>query len=85
MRGVDGTADEGALSVYADIDDDLRTACLQCLELDRANVRTYAEKFSWRASAEQFVENLQPYPEPERGRFWRRLRRIARVRKRAAA
>ena len=48
-------------------------------------VRAYAEKFSWRASAEQFVENLQPYPEPERGRFWRRLRRIARIRKRAAA
>ena len=48
-------------------------------------MRAYAEKFSWRASAEQFVENLQPYPEPERGRFWRRLRRLARLRKRAAA
>ena len=67
------------------IDDDLKTACLKCLDLDRGTVRAYAEKFSWRASAEQFVENLQPYPEPERGRFWRRLRRIARIRKRAAA
>ena len=55
------------------------------VELDRKVVRAYAEKFSWRASADQFVENLQPYPEPERGRFWRRLRRIARIRKRAAA
>ena len=36
-------------------------------------------------SAEQFVENLQPHPEPERGRFWRRLRRIARLRRKAAA
>ena len=27
-------------------------------------------------------ENLQPYPEPEKTRFWRRLRRLARVRRR---
>lgn len=67
------------------IDKDLKTACLEALKCDRKAVRAYAEKFSWRASAEQFVENLQPYPEPERGRFWRRLRRLARLRKRAAA
>jgi len=67
------------------IGDDLRTSCLECLEIDRKNVRAYAEKFSWRASAEQFVENLQPYPEPQRGRFWRRLRRIARLRRKQAA
>ena len=67
------------------IDEDLRTACLKALECDRAAVRAYAEQFSWRASAEQFVENLQPYPEPERGRFWRRLRRIARLRRKAVA
>jgi glycosyltransferase involved in cell wall biosynthesis len=67
------------------INEDLRTACLEALKCDRAATRTYAEKFSWRASAEQFVQNLEPYPEPDRGRFWRRLRRIARVRRRAAA
>jgi glycosyltransferase involved in cell wall biosynthesis len=66
------------------IDDDLRAACMKALECDRAATRAYAEKFSWRASAEEFVHNLQPYPEPERGRFWRRLRRLARVRGRAA-
>jgi glycosyltransferase involved in cell wall biosynthesis len=60
----------------------LREACLQCLELDRADVRAFAEKFSWRACAEDFVKNLQPYPEPEKTRFWRRLRRLARVRRR---
>ena len=32
--------------------------------------------------AEDFVRNLQPYPEPEKTRFWRRLRRLARVRRR---
>ena len=57
------------------------TACLECLTLDRAAVRAYAERFSWRASAEEFVRNLQPYPEPEKTRFWRRLRRLARLRR----
>jgi glycosyltransferase involved in cell wall biosynthesis len=60
----------------------LREACLEALKLDRAQVRGFAEKFSWRACAEDFVRNLQPYPEPEKTRFWRRLRRLARVRRR---
>ncbi|MGH1560208.1 glycosyltransferase [Caulobacter segnis] len=34
---------------------------------------------------EEFFRNLQPYPEPEKTRFWRRLRRLARLRKKAAA
>ena len=64
---------------------DLRAACLECLKLDRKAVRAYAERFSWRASSEQFLHNLQPYPEPEKTRFWRRLRRLARLRRRRAA
>ena len=60
----------------------LREACLACLDIDRAQVRRFAETFSWRACAEQFVKNLEPYPEPEKTRFWRRLRRLARVRRR---
>ncbi len=60
----------------------LREACLQALDLDRKQVRAFAETFSWRACAEDFVKNLQPYPEPEKTRFWRRLRRLARVRRR---
>jgi len=59
----------------------LREACLQALDLDRARVRAFAETFSWRACAEDFVKNLQPYPEAEKSRFWRRLRRLARVRR----
>jgi glycosyltransferase involved in cell wall biosynthesis len=62
----------------------LREACLQCLDLDRGRVRAFAETFSWRACAEDFVKNLQPYPEAEKTRFWRRLRRLARVRRRRA-
>jgi glycosyltransferase involved in cell wall biosynthesis len=70
----------GALALTAT--EGLREACLQCLQLDRGAVRAFAEKFSWRACAEDFVKNLEPYPEPEKTRFWRRLRRLARVRRR---
>ena len=64
------------------VGEDLAKACLNCLNLDRAAVRAYALKFTWRASAEEFVRNLQPYPEPEKTRFWKRLRRLARLRRR---
>jgi glycosyltransferase involved in cell wall biosynthesis len=60
----------------------LAEACLEALKIDRAAPRAYAERFSWRASAEEFVRNLQPYPELEKIRFWRRLRRLARLRRR---
>ncbi len=63
------------------VDEDLQKACLECLKFDRAKVRAYAETFSWRACTEDFVHNLQPYPEPEKTRFWRRLRRLARLRR----
>ncbi|HUO22394.1 MAG TPA: glycosyltransferase family 1 protein [Caulobacteraceae bacterium] len=62
--------------------DGLREACLEALKLDKSAARAYAEHFSWRASAEEFVRNLQPYPELEKIRFWRRLRRLARIRRR---
>ena len=62
--------------------DGLKEACLEALKLDRAQVRAYAERFSWRASSEEFVRNLQPYPQLEKIRFWRRLRRMALLRRR---
>ena len=63
----------------------LREACLACLEIDKAGVRRFAEKFSWRACAEEFLKNLEPYPDPAKTRFWRRLRRLARLRRKPAA
>lgn len=57
------------------INDDLRQACLDCLEIDRAAPRAHAEKHSWKQCAIDFVQNLTPHPKPERRRFWRRLRR----------
>ena len=60
----------------------LREACVQALGIDRARVRDVALGYSWRACAEEFQRLLQPYPEPEKSRFWRRLRRLARLRRR---
>lgn len=39
---------------------DLRAACLEALEADRAACRAYAERFSWRACAETFLSHLVP-------------------------
>jgi glycosyltransferase involved in cell wall biosynthesis len=58
------------------ISDDLKEACLAALKMDRGATRAYAEKFSWRACAEDFLHNLQPLPKPEKKRFWRKLRAI---------
>jgi glycosyltransferase involved in cell wall biosynthesis len=74
----------GAGALATSLTEGLREACLACLDLDRTVVREFAERFSWRACAEEFVRNLQPYPEPEKTRFWRRLRRLARLRRRPA-
>jgi glycosyltransferase involved in cell wall biosynthesis len=76
-------SDGGVLAASAT--EGLREACLEALKLDRGAVRQFAETFSWRACAEDFVRNLQPYPEPEKTRFWRRLRRLARMRRPKAA
>ncbi|WP_019960008.1 glycosyltransferase family 4 protein [Woodsholea maritima] len=61
------------------VSEDLREACLKALEMKREDCRTYAEGFSWRSCAEEFVRNLKPQPRPERKRFWRRLRRLGRT------
>lgn len=63
------------------INEDLRTACLEALAIDRSAARAYSEKFSWRACAEEFRRNLEPLPKPEKVRFWRRLRALRRRKK----
>jgi len=41
-------------------DEDLESAAIACLELDGRKCRAYAEKFSWRAAAEEFLRNMVP-------------------------
>jgi glycosyltransferase involved in cell wall biosynthesis len=65
-------------------DADLKAACLECLNIDRLVVRAYADKFSWRAAAEEFLANLEPYPEAQKTKLWKRLRRLAQLRRRRA-
>jgi glycosyltransferase involved in cell wall biosynthesis len=71
----------GAGVLAPDQTNGLREACLQALEIDKASARAAAARYSWRACAEEFRRLLQPYPEPEKSRFWRRLRRLARLRR----
>ena len=52
LRGVDG--------VVGVTDANLRVACMRALTLERAACRAHAEAFTWRASAEAFLDNLAP-------------------------
>jgi glycosyltransferase involved in cell wall biosynthesis len=58
------------------VNDDLRIACEEAIKCSREATRAYAETYSWRACAEQFIDNLEPLPVPERRRFWKRLARL---------
>lgn len=69
-KDIIGTSGAGAF------DDDLRAASLACLAMDRKVARAHAETFSWKACAEDFVKNLEVPPQPERRRFWRRLKQL---------
>jgi glycosyltransferase involved in cell wall biosynthesis len=40
--------------------ENLREACLAALNIDRKAARAHAEKFSWHAATEQFVQHLHP-------------------------
>ncbi len=71
----------GAGVLAPDQTNGLREACLAALQIDGSLARAVALRYSWRACAEEFRRLLQPYPEPEKSRFWRRLRRLTRLRR----
>jgi glycosyltransferase involved in cell wall biosynthesis len=56
------------------VDKDLRKACLEALKLKREDARALAERYSWRACAEEFRKNLEPLPKERGRRFWHKLR-----------
>jgi glycosyltransferase involved in cell wall biosynthesis len=58
------------------VNDDLKIACEEAIRCSRETTRAYAETYSWRACAEQFINNLEPLPVPERRRFWKRLAKL---------
>ena len=56
----------GPLDVITDpqagvLHEDLRQAALQALSLTKENARAHAETYSWRRTAEMFLENLAPF------------------------
>jgi glycosyltransferase involved in cell wall biosynthesis len=61
---------------------DLAANITACLALDRNVVRAYAETFSWRACAEQFLANLDPLPVMERYKIWNRFKKAISLRRR---
>ena len=62
------------------VNEDLQKACLEALKLNREDARALAERYSWRACAEDFRRNLEPLPKERGRRFWHKL---ADLRKRA--
>jgi glycosyltransferase involved in cell wall biosynthesis len=56
------------------VNTDLRKACLEALLLRREDARALAERYSWRACAEEFRRNLEPLPKERGRRFWHKLR-----------
>ena len=57
---VTGPIDVIGDSPGAVLDEDLRSACLKALTVDRKAARAHAEKFSWEACSRQFLEYLKP-------------------------
>ncbi len=61
------------------ISDDLRQACLDCLEIDRANPASYAQNYSWATVSQRFFDLLTPVYEPVARKRWRRVRRLGKI------
>ena len=59
------------------IDEDLRTACLEAIKLDRASAVKYAGNYSWDTVTDVFFELLTPQYRPRKR--WRRVRRMSRI------
>ncbi|PHR92343.1 MAG: alpha-mannosyltransferase [Robiginitomaculum sp.] len=61
------------------VDENLRSACLECLKLSRADAAAHAHKYGWDKVAADFVDLLVPETEPKRRRRWRRARRALKL------
>lgn len=55
------------------VHEDLREACLQCLNIDRAVPANYAKKYSWENVSQLFFDYLAPLPSNEVSSFWAKL------------
>jgi glycosyltransferase involved in cell wall biosynthesis len=60
---------------------DLQANTIACLDLSRETCRAFAQTYSWRACAEQFLVNLDPLPPMEYRRFWQRVKGAFNIRR----
>ncbi|MGD8932732.1 MAG: glycosyltransferase, partial [Chromatiales bacterium] len=60
---VEGPLDVIVNGVNGWMDEDLHTAVLKALEVDRASCRQFAEGYSWEASTRQFLSLIEPNPQ----------------------
>lgn len=61
------------------LDEDLRAACMACLELDRADAASHAQNYSWQTVSQTFFDLLTPEYAPQARKRWRRTRRLAKI------
>jgi glycosyltransferase involved in cell wall biosynthesis len=64
---VTGPIDVIGDSAAGALDDNLRSACLRALQIERAAARAHAERFSWEACSRQFLQYLQRIDEADAG------------------
>jgi len=61
------------------VDEDLKTACLGCLDLSREAAIAHAQNYSWDVVSQTFFDYLTPEYEPVARKRWRRTRRMMRL------
>jgi len=61
------------------VDEDLQKACLECLDLNRADAAAHAQNYSWETVSHVFFNYLTPEYEPVARKRWRRMRRMMRL------
>jgi len=61
------------------LNDDLKTACLEALDLNRHDAVQHAQKYSWEAVSAVFFDLLTPEYEPVARKRWRRIRRVMKI------
>ncbi|MGB0905894.1 MAG: glycosyltransferase family 4 protein [Maricaulaceae bacterium] len=72
---IDIIPDSGAGIVH----EDLKTACLEALDLDRKMTAAYAQNYSWEAVSDVFFNHLTPEYAPLARKRWRRVRRVMKI------
>jgi len=61
------------------VNDDLKTACLEALEMKRESAVAHAKNYSWDAVSDVFFNYLTPEYTPQSRKRWRRIRRLGRL------